>query len=95
MRLNDTWYCGGEIEFEYDATKQIKFLLIQERLTRVYEKVRPVAIYLKLLTTNRFMLKGTLNPEREINDIGDEETENSEGFKGRHLAPLLVWSFKI
>lgn len=51
-------------------------------------KSRPVAIYLKLLTTNRFMLKGTLNPEREINDIGDEETENSEGFKGRHLAPL-------
>lgn len=54
-----------------------------------------MAVYLKLLTTNRFMLKGTLNPEREINDIGDEETENSEGFKGRHLAPLLVWSFKI
>lgn len=34
------------------------------------------------------MLKGTLNPEREINDIDNEETENSEGFKGRHLAPL-------
>lgn len=42
------------------------------------------------------MLKGTLNPEHEINDIGDEETENSEGFKGRHfIAPLLVWSYKI
>lgn len=43
------------------------------------------------------MLKGILNLEREINDIGDEEIENSEGFKskGRYLVFFLVWLFKI
>lgn len=54
-----------------------------------------MVVNLKLLIINRFMLKGILNLEREINDIGDEEIENSEGFKGRYLVFFLVWLFKI
>lgn len=40
MRYNDTWHYGGEIDVDPNATKkQIKLLPMQDRLTRVYEKV--------------------------------------------------------